>query len=98
METSKHKNRQVSIVNELKPKLLFDTTPFNPLKYHKWKQDHYHKNEFGYYNDVVVGFRNYYTELELLNEYNQLKKWCEDPNDEEVFKNFRFSFKFDLYF
>lgn len=97
MDTSKHKNRVVELAKESTDK-TFDLSPFNPLKYHKWKQDHYHKNDQGYYTDVVLNFRVYYSEMQLLTEYNKQKRWCEDLENEGQYKEFKFGFSYPKYF
>jgi hypothetical protein len=98
METSKHKNRQVAIVKEPEAKPAFELSPFNESKFNTWKEKHYHKNEVGYYTDVVPNFRVYYAEEDVLTEYTKQKRWCEDPEDKEVYKKFRFGFEYDLFF
>lgn len=91
-------NKQTFSITDVKEKIPFELSPFNESKFNKWKQDMYWKDEKGYFKGLVVGHRFYYDEQHLLNEYTKLKTFCEDPNDEYGFKNFKFGFKYDLYF
>jgi hypothetical protein len=63
-------------------------------RYLNWVSDNYHSNESGYYKDIVVGFRVYYTEAEVLEEYNKQKRFCEDLS----YRKFAFGFDYEKYF
>lgn len=94
-----HKNKPLTVpLKDQVEKKPFVLSPFNESKYNVWKTANYHKDEVGYFTDIVVNFRVYYTEEDLMTEYTKQKTWCEDPNDEDGYKNFTFGFKADLYF
>jgi hypothetical protein len=78
--------KQEFILTEQKTATEVVSSPVNEEKYAKWKEDMYFKNESGYYTDIVVGFRFYYTEEQLRAEYMQLKRWCEEKDG--VYKHF----------
>lgn len=64
-------------------------------KYEVWKSHYYHKDSVGYYKDVVKDFRVYYSEDDVLVEYNKQKNFCDT---DEKYMKFKFGFEYDLFF
>lgn len=58
-------------------------------KFLLWKNYEYSKNKFGYYKDLVKGFRIYYSEQQVKNEYLKLLNWFKT---DEVYRKYRLDY------
>ena len=50
-------------------------------KFDLWVEDNYNTSDEGYFKDVVVCYRVYYTKDEVTAEYDKIKHWCESDEN-----------------